>query len=48
MTDQCAVGSDGQLLDASNIVFFNNPDDITPLPPVPPTNATATAGRGMH
>ncbi|KAK6981295.1 hypothetical protein R3P38DRAFT_3376237 [Favolaschia claudopus] len=33
-TDQCAVGPDGQLLDASKIVFYNDPDDANPLPPV--------------
>jgi hypothetical protein len=31
-TDQCAVGPDGQLLDASQIQFFNDGDDDTPLP----------------
>lgn len=27
----CAVGPDGNLLDASEIVWFNDPDDETPL-----------------
>ncbi|KAM6489244.1 hypothetical protein JOM56_015295 [Amanita muscaria] len=36
MADQCALGPDGTLLDASKILFYNDPDDETPLPPVPP------------
>src|SRR5271155_5321723 len=30
-SDQCAVAADGSLLDASEIVFYNDPDDDTPL-----------------
>jgi hypothetical protein len=30
--DQCAVAADGSLLDASEIVFYNDADDDTPLP----------------
>ena len=30
--DQCALAADGSLLDASAIVFYNDPDDDTPLP----------------
>ncbi|KAG1727148.1 hypothetical protein EDD22DRAFT_853456 [Suillus occidentalis] len=37
--DSCALNSDGSLKDASDIVFYNNPDDHTPLPQVPPKNA---------
>jgi len=33
MTDQCALGADGTLLDASQIRWFNDPDDDTPLLP---------------
>ncbi|KAF8434361.1 hypothetical protein L210DRAFT_3649208 [Boletus edulis BED1] len=33
--DQCAVGPDVQLLDASKIKFFHDVDDEIPLPPVP-------------
>ncbi|EIM79148.1 uncharacterized protein STEHIDRAFT_116773 [Stereum hirsutum FP-91666 SS1] len=29
--DQCAVGKDGELLDASKITWFNDPDDVTPI-----------------
>jgi hypothetical protein len=47
MTDQCAIGPDGQLLDASEIKFFNNPDDSTPLPPIPPDGVNIQAGEGM-
>ena len=35
--DQCAVGPDGQLLDASQIQFFHDVDDEIPFPPVPST-----------
>ena len=31
-SDQCALASDGTLLDASKIVFYNDPDDDIPLP----------------
>jgi hypothetical protein len=37
MADQCALGTDGKLLNASQITFFHDPDDNTPLPPIPPT-----------
>jgi len=30
----CALGLDGTLLDASNIQWFNDPDDDDPLPSV--------------
>ncbi|KAG1888799.1 hypothetical protein F4604DRAFT_1674418 [Suillus subluteus] len=33
MTDQCGLGADGTLLDASQIQWYNDPDDDTPLPP---------------
>jgi hypothetical protein len=33
MADQCALGADGTLLDASQIRWFNDPDDDTPLLP---------------
>ena len=29
---QCAVAEDGSLLDASKIIFYNDPDDDNPLP----------------
>jgi hypothetical protein len=31
-TDQCAIAEDGTLLDASEIVFYHDPDDDNPLP----------------
>ena len=31
--DNCAVGPDGQLLDASKITWYNDPDDDTPMAP---------------
>jgi len=40
MADQCALGPDGMLLDASQITFFHDPDNRVPLPPVP-TSAIA-------
>ena len=33
--DQLALGPDGQLLEASKLVWFNNPDDSHPIQPVP-------------
>jgi hypothetical protein len=32
-SDNCAVGSDGNLLDASQIPWFNDPDDDQPIAP---------------
>ena len=40
-SDQCAIAADGSLLDASAIVFYNNPDDETPLP-LPNSASTLT------
>ena len=31
-SDQCAVAEDSSLLDASKILFYNDPDDNNPLP----------------
>jgi hypothetical protein len=42
-SDQCAVGADGNLLDASAITFYNDPDDDTPLP-----TSSATPSTQMH
>ena len=33
MADQCGLGADGTLLDASQIQWYNDPDDDTPLIP---------------
>ncbi|KAG1901099.1 uncharacterized protein F5891DRAFT_1187799 [Suillus fuscotomentosus] len=35
--DCCALNADGSLKDASDITFFNDPDDEVPLPQVPPS-----------
>ena len=34
-SDQCALGSDGALLNAENITWYNDSDDIVLLPPAP-------------
>jgi hypothetical protein len=34
MADQPALGPDGQLLDASEIEWFNDPDDAQPIQPI--------------
>ena len=47
MNDQCTVGPDGQLLNASQIQIFNDPNDLTPLPPVLPIAAYTQAHEGM-
>jgi hypothetical protein len=33
MADQPALGLDGQLLDASKIIWYNDPDDDRPIQP---------------
>jgi hypothetical protein len=35
MTDQCALGPDGKLLDASKIPWYDDPDDPQPIQPTP-------------
>ncbi|CAA7257320.1 unnamed protein product [Cyclocybe aegerita] len=45
MADQCAVGPDGQLLDASKITFYHDVNDKEPLPPAVPAQSM---GRGQH
>jgi len=44
---QCAVGPDGTLLDTSDIQWFNDPDDVEPLPStllsVTPGDSTVTS-----
>lgn len=42
-SDQCAVAADGSLLNASEIVFYNDPDNDTPLP-----NNSATMSTHLH
>ncbi|KAF7364524.1 HAT family dimerization domain-containing protein [Mycena venus] len=43
--DQCAVGPNGELLDASEIQFYNDVDDNVPLPPVSDEISTPAAGQ---
>jgi hypothetical protein len=43
-SDQCAVAADGSLLDASAIIFYNDPNDNTPLP----SSSTATTSTQVH
>jgi hypothetical protein len=38
--DSCTLNSDGTLKDASDIVFYNDPDNHAPLPQVPPSTST--------
>ena len=33
-SDQCALGPDGKLLDATEIVWVNDPDDPIPIEPI--------------
>ncbi|KAF8810836.1 hypothetical protein BYT27DRAFT_7091006 [Phlegmacium glaucopus] len=33
-SDQCALGPDGTMLEPSEIIWFNDPDDPTPIPPI--------------
>ena len=35
-SDQCALRPDGKLLDASDIIWLNDPDNLTPIPPKSP------------
>ncbi|KAG1887876.1 hypothetical protein F4604DRAFT_1916749 [Suillus subluteus] len=41
--DSCALNADGTLKDASEIKFYNDPDDDVPLPQVPSTEPTRNA-----
>jgi hypothetical protein len=46
MSDQCAIGSDGQLKDASEIEWFNDIDDDTAILPPPPALKKASSSAG--
>ncbi|KAF8803446.1 hypothetical protein BYT27DRAFT_7214747 [Phlegmacium glaucopus] len=35
-SDQCALGPDGTMLEPSEIIWFNDPDNPTPIPPIGP------------
>ncbi|KAG2029213.1 hypothetical protein BDR03DRAFT_1018731 [Suillus americanus] len=41
--DACALNADGSLKDASDITFFNDPDDDVLLPKVPPSTQPSTS-----
>jgi hypothetical protein len=43
LTDQCAVGANGTLLDAKDITWFHDPDDNTPLPSTSRTSLPSPA-----
>jgi hypothetical protein len=45
--EQCAIGPDGELLDASDIIFYGDPGDKNPLPPVPRADASSTHTAGQ-
>ena len=47
-SDQCAVAADGSLLNASAIVFYNDPDDDTPLPTTSTSNSTPLPSIQVH
>jgi hypothetical protein len=42
-SDQCALGPDGKLLDASEIVWVNDPDDLMPVASIQQAVVDATA-----
>ncbi|KAJ7873014.1 hypothetical protein B0H13DRAFT_1895123 [Mycena leptocephala] len=46
--DQCALGPDGKLLPASEIAFYNDPDDEHPLPPVKPSSQKLRVRSGSN
>lgn len=43
--DQCALNANGVLKDASEIAFFNDPDDDEPISPTPALAASASSSR---
>ena len=43
-SDNCAVGPDGQLLDASKITWYNDPDDDIPMAPMTATLPSMVQG----
>jgi hypothetical protein len=42
--DSCALGPDGNLLDASEIPWYNDPDDPHPIPPLSTVESTVQEG----
>lgn len=45
MSDTCALNADGSLKDASDITFYNDPDDDVPLPLVPSDDFDSIIGK---
>ena len=51
--DQCAVGTDGKLLDESKIIWYNDPEDSVPIAPaashvLPSTTSVSTKATTLH
>ncbi|KAF8460448.1 hypothetical protein DFH94DRAFT_678468 [Russula ochroleuca] len=46
MTDQAALGPDGQLLDTSKIAWFNDPDDPKPIQPCTTATPSTSSVQG--
>ena len=46
MSDQAALGLDGQLLDASKIAWYNDPNDALPIQP--PSGSLAPSSSGVQ
>jgi hypothetical protein len=47
-SDQCALGPDGKLLDASEIVWVNDPDDPTSIEPIQQADVLASNSSTIH
>jgi hypothetical protein len=48
LADQPALGPDGQLLDASKIIWYNDPDDSNPIQPTPSTSSRVQEGEVLN
>src|SRR5271168_3152618 len=46
--DQCAVGTDGKLLDKSEIVWYNDADDLVPIAPLVPSTSSVLKATTLH
>src|ERR1700678_758544 len=46
--DQCAVGTDGKLLDESEIVWYNEADDLVPIAPLVPSTSSVLKATTLH
>jgi len=54
-SDQCAVGTDGSLLDESKIIWYNDAEDSVPIapaasqaPPLVPSSSSVTKATTLH